>query len=151
MYYFAYMEWADFRLFFKQHDTAIGAGIIAILIFLLGWHMGRIMSPYYASTPIVFEDRTCNACPASSGSLQELQNDSAGNLIPTSTSDVRINDSGGLPAGLYVASKNSDLFHHYTCPSAHTIKEENQLWFATYEEAAASGRQPSSCTQKLPR
>ena len=143
------MQFASIQLFFKQHDKAIGAGLIAVLIFLLGWHMGRVMSPYYASTPIVFEDRACSACPSSSGSLQELQNTSSGNPAPVDTANALTSDLKA--SGAYVASKNSDLFHHYTCSSAKTIKPENQLWYGSYEEAAASGRQPSSCTQKLPR
>lgn len=141
------MQFASIQLFFKQYDKALGAGVIAVLIFLLGWHAGRIMSPYYASTPIVFEDRACSACPSSSGSLQELQNTSSGNLIPVGTPNALTGDLKGS----YVASKNSNLFHHATCSSAKTIKPENQIWYGTYEEASASGRQPSSCTQKLPR
>lgn len=128
-----------------KNDKAIATGIVGVLIFLLGWYAGRIMSPYYASTPIVFEDRTCAACPASSGSLQDLLETPAG----TKTPDAPISEPITQSKGLYVASRNSNLFHHYTCASAKSIKPENQIWYATYEEATASGKTPSSCTQKL--
>ncbi len=134
------------RMFFVKYDKAIGYSILGILLFLLGWQTGRVMSPYYASSPIVFEDRQCSVCPSSGGSSEALQS-----LISSpSTSSAPLvpqNDSRGS----YVGSKNSTLFHHYTCASAKTIKAANQVWFATYDAAVAAGRTPSACTAKLPR
>lgn len=142
------------RLFFAQYDNAIGTAILAILIFVLGWYAGRVMSPYYASSPIVFEDRTCDVCPASQGSLQDLLEKSPGTKPPETSVETRTGQPGGqeVPAGqqgVYVASKNSNLFHHYTCAPAKTIKPENRVWYATYEEAQSAGLSPSACTQKL--
>lgn len=135
-------------MFFAKHNKSIGYSVAGILIFLLGWQAGRVMSPYYASSPIVFEDRQCGACPSSGGSSEALQS-----LISSpgtsSAPSVPQNDSRAIQAGLYVGSRNSTLFHHYTCASARSIKAENQVWFATYDAAIAAGRTPSSCTQKL--
>lgn len=42
----------------------------------------------------------------------------------------------------FVASKNSDVYHEIGCPGgADRIKEENAVYFATEEEARASGRE----------
>jgi hypothetical protein len=146
------MAISQWRLFISKHDKIIGMGIFTILIFLLGWQTGRIMSPYYASSPIVFEDRTCNACPSSVGTSESLQELREGTKPPVNTSSAPISDpSAQAQQGLYVGSVNSTLFHHYTCSSAQSIKPENQVWYATYEKAVESGRSPSSCTEKLPR
>ncbi|OGY30984.1 MAG: hypothetical protein A3C02_00535 [Candidatus Andersenbacteria bacterium RIFCSPHIGHO2_02_FULL_45_11] len=147
------MAGTSLRMFFIKYDKAIGYSIFGILLFLLGWQTGRVMSPYYASSPIVFEDRQCSACPSSGGSSEALES-LISSPSTSSTPLVPQNDSKGLPAGqagVYVGSKNSTLFHHYTCASAKTIKAVNQVWFATYDTAVAAGRTPSACTLKLPK
>ncbi len=146
------MAISQWRLFIIKYDKIIGVGILAILIFLAGWQTGRIMSPYYATSQIVFEDRTCNTCPSSIGTSESLQELREGTKTPVNTTEATVSDpSAQAQQGLYVASKNSTLFHHYACASAKTIKAENQVWYANYEEAVQSGRSPSSCTQKLPK
>lgn len=137
------MAGTSLRMFFVKYDKAIGYSIFGILLFLLGWQAGRVMSPYYASSPIVFEDRQCSVCPSSGGSSEALQS-LISSPSPSSTPSVPQNDSKGV----YVGSKNSALFHHYTCASAKTIKAVNQVWFATYDAAVAAGRTPSACTAK---
>jgi len=42
----------------------------------------------------------------------------------------------------YAASKNSDVFHDFSCSYVATIKPENLILFKTREEAIASGRRP---------
>lgn len=133
-------------MFVIKHDKTIGYSIFGILLFLLGWQTGRVMSPYYASSSIVFEDRQCSVCPSSGGSTEALQS-LVRDSMPSSAPSVPQNDSRGL----YVGSKSSTLFHHYTCASAKSIKPANQVWFATYDAAIAAGRTPSACTQKLPK
>lgn len=39
----------------------------------------------------------------------------------------------------YVASRAGARYHHYTCPGAKQIKEENKIYFATPAEAEAAG------------
>ena len=46
--------------------------------------------------------------------------------------------------GKYVGSKNSDKYHAPWCSGAQRIKEENQIWFATKEEAELAGYSPAS-------
>jgi len=44
----------------------------------------------------------------------------------------------------YVGSKNGTKYHLPWCGSAKSIKEENKVWFATKEEAAAAGYTPAA-------
>lgn len=141
------MALSQLRMYIAKYDKTIGFSIAAILIFIFGWQTGRIMSPYYASSQIVFEDRTCNTCPSSVGTPESLQELREGTKPPDTGTSATVAD----PKGLYVGSKNSTLFHHYTCASAKGIKSENQVWYASYDAAVQAGRSPSSCTQKLPK
>src|SRR3989344_9054615 len=105
------MAISQWRLFIVKYDKIIGIGIFTILVFLLGWQTGRIMSPYYASSQIVFEDRTCSTCPSSVGTSESLQELREGIKPPVNTSSAAISDtSAQAQQGLYVASKNSTLF-----------------------------------------
>ncbi len=131
-------------VFLKKNEKQILFVLYSSLLFVIGWQMGRIMSPYYASHPIVFEDRHCAACASSGGSAQELkvlqqQSESQPEIAGTTTSEK----------GMFVASKSSNLYHHHTCSTASRIKPENQRWFATAEEAKTAGLSPSKCSQDL--
>lgn len=56
-----------------------------------------------------------------------------------------INSNIGVIVGKnYVASKNGKMFYPSGCSSASRIKEENQIWFSTREEAISSGYELSS-------
>lgn len=46
--------------------------------------------------------------------------------------------------GKYVASKNGTKYYLATCSGAKRIKDENKVWFASVEDAKASGRTLSS-------
>ncbi len=67
------------------------------------------------------------------------------------TDSVRANQ--GSPAqetpktGQFVGSKNSDKYHLPSCRWVKKIKEANQVWFSSTEEAASKGYKP--CSQCL--
>ncbi len=46
--------------------------------------------------------------------------------------------------GKYVASKNGTKYYLATCSGAKRIKDENKVWFASVEDAKASGRTAAS-------
>lgn len=146
------------RAFFLRHQKKFGSVIVALLMFAAGWQLGRVMSPYYAAHPIVFSQAACEGCPDAGGSvaaLEELQNEGLAAREPSPavaaavTTQAPAGEGTPLKAteGQYVASVNSDLYHHISCPSVKQIKTENQVWFATSEEAEAAGYTPSKCTQ----
>ncbi|KND47406.1 MAG: hypothetical protein AB199_03180 [Parcubacteria bacterium C7867-004] len=56
-----------------------------------------------------------------------------------------------VPEGpkVYVASKNGTKYYLPSCGSVKRIKEENKVWFATKEEAAAAGYEPSATCKGL--
>lgn len=56
----------------QKNKHHAGKLILALLIFVVGWQTGKIMSPYYAAHPIVFEDKPCDTQASSGGTPAEL-------------------------------------------------------------------------------
>lgn len=55
--------------------------------------------------------------------------------------------SQNIASGKYVASKNGKLYYRIGCGASSRIKEENQVFFNSTQEAEESGFEPSaSCT-----
>lgn len=146
--------------FWQTHRQKIGLALAGLLIFLAGWQLGRVTSPYYAATPVVFQDRECNQCSSSGGSLTQLEalqdesagTDTAGTARSAAASGAVAGTSDTASgtttqSGTFVASINSTLYHHKDCSIASRIKPANQVWFATAAEAEAAGYTPSACTR----
>ncbi|MCK4918657.1 MAG: hypothetical protein KAS02_02650 [Candidatus Pacebacteria bacterium] len=67
------------------------------------------------------------------------------NIVSINSSSFSAGEENGvLLTGKYIASRNSNLYHAPWCSGAQRIKEENQIWFNSKEEAEASGRSPAS-------
>lgn len=49
--------------------------------------------------------------------------------------------------GMFVASKNSKIYHLPDCNYAKKIKEENKIYFKSAEEAREKGFSPHSCAE----
>ena len=48
---------------------------------------------------------------------------------------------------MFVASKNSKIYHLPSCQYVQRIKEENKIWFKSVEEAGERGYAPHSCVE----
>ncbi len=141
--------------------------LFTVAVFATGWQLGKIMSPYYSSHPIIFQE-------ADNGNLNENYNDnqvlidlkeqgiearkdkkpSTSTSSPTPSSEIAgaIIENSKKPAPSqtkkFVGSVNSDLYHHPDCPSSKRIKEANQIWFGSQEEAVQAGYSPGKCTKE---
>ena len=49
--------------------------------------------------------------------------------------------------GMFVASKNSKIYHLPDCNYAKRIKDENKIWFKSEKEAGERGYSPHSCVE----
>ncbi len=171
------MSPASFWVVLKSKRHVLINIFLGLLIFGVGWQLGRAMSPYYTAHPIVFEDRECTTCEAReqspahvSGDIQELstlqQNGVKSQQSKSAVAGIKNNSSqaatdqgvketapsdegtggGGGQQKTYVGSINSTKYHHTNCASWKQIKEENQIWFSSTEEAEAAGYTPTKCT-----
>jgi hypothetical protein len=156
------MSLASLWVTWKQHQHRIGSVVVGLLLFAAGWQTGRVMSPYYASHPIVFEEAAGEA-NTNNGSVDELVALQAAGQpgLPAKALPQAAGDSGAVAATttsaspipeasqrLFVGSKNSNLYHHKDCPSAKRIKEANQIWWPSTEAAEAHGYRASQCTKE---
>lgn len=144
----------------KLHRKILGNSVVVVLVFIAGWQVGRVMSPYYATQPIVFEEQQCDTTANPGGtreeliSLQEEGREQGAPTISPSAPPEQPEQTQEAIAGTtteakeFVGSVNSDLYHHPDCAAARRIKEENKVWFASVEDAQAAGYSPSKCTQE---
>lgn len=137
--------------FWHRHKDLIVQVVVWILVFTAGWQFGMYMSPYNSAHTIVFEDRSCSACESSGGSPQILESlkIEAKALRETTVVSPDVAGTQAQARGDFVASVNSDLFHHISCASVKRIKEENKIWFTSYDEAVADGYSPSACAREI--
>lgn len=145
-------QFTQLSVFVQQHRKGVGLGLAGILLFLAGMQTGRVTSPYATAHPIIFQDRQCDGGACSGGSLTELQElREEGVQARPSQEQTRTTAqvAGTVQAnGEFIASINSDLYHHVSCASAKRIKEENQIWFSSPQDAQSAGYEPSACSRE---
>jgi hypothetical protein len=117
----------------NQADIAIVIGFILMGIIAFG--AGRLSAPDIIRNPIVISEPNSTTSINFFSDVSQPVTDAVGEQI----------DSQASAKGLFVASKNSKVYHWPWCASAKKIKPENQLWFKTETQAKAAGYLPSSC------
>jgi hypothetical protein len=129
----------------QKHKNNLGWIAAIILSLAIGWQSGRMMSPYYAAHPIVLTDVPKEEITAQ---LQDLkQAGIAARPVSNKEPVVAAATTTTAPnSPEFVASKNSTLYHHSSCPAAKQIKPENLRQFKTAQDAELAGLTPSKCT-----
>jgi len=117
----------------NQGDVAIAIGFILVAAIAFGG--GRLSAPEIIRNPIVINE------PNASSSINLFSDVSQ----PISSAVGEQATDQNSAKGLFVASKNSRLYHWPWCAAAKKIKPENQIWFKSETEAKAAGYSPSSC------
>lgn len=153
------MDYTSFSVFMQKNKGWLAPAVLVLLAFIAGWHTGRAMSPYYGTNPIVFEDRECSDCSSSGGSAEELvelreageadKKSVASKSTPKPAVAAAQAEASKKESGKFVGSVNSDLYHHPSCSHAQRIKESNQVWFESQEEAEKAGYSPSKCSRDM--
>lgn len=157
------MDFSSYWALVNHHKSRGGQLLVVFVALVIGWQLGRITSPYYDARPIVFEDTACEAgAPEELVELknegeekrieaakkEEIKEEAKVSEIITKPAAAGMKDSA-VASGKFVGSVNSDLFHDPSCSSSKRIKDSNQVWFESVEDAEKSGYSPSKCTQKL--
>ena len=98
--------------------------ILAIFLILLGGYLGAaIIKREYARE----------------GSLRVI----ARPLVSAEEQTAAVGEVG-TQSGMYVASRSGSYYYLPTCSGAKRIKEKNQVWFVSREDAEARGLKPSA-------
>lgn len=109
-----------------------------IMVFVLGFFSGY----YYLLDKIDNEEikviEPCTDCS------ELFKKDSQADSLQGKAEDSTLaKEEAGVK--LYVASKNSKVFHKPDCSFVAKIKEENKIWFSSIKEAESKGFKPHSC------
>jgi hypothetical protein len=92
-----------------------------------------------------------NPAPGDSLWIEQLPPEEQGRAVATTSAEML--PSGGGPAaaaatipvtGTYMASKSGSKYYLPSCSGAKRIKEENEVWFKTKEEAEKAGYGPAA-------
>lgn len=131
-----------------------------MVAFGAGWQVSKVSTPYYEAHPIIFEDKECPGELSSGGNGEELNQLKEEGIAERQEENKRAETSpamgGGNVAGVvskvtangkFVGSVNSNLFHDPSCAASKRIKEANQIWFSSVDEARQAGYEPSQCTK----
>lgn len=149
------MSWGSVCLLLKAKREFISTAIIGVILFGTGWQLGRVMSPYYASSPIIFQDMSCAAPGSSPGDPEalkvlrsagiEAKSTPASVVVKAAPPNASLNNEA---KGLFAGSKNSNKYHDVRCTTWRSIKAENRVWFQTKAEAESKGYLPTACTKE---
>jgi hypothetical protein len=147
----------------RKKPNLIWQLLFSVAVFALGWQLGKISSPYYASHPIIFQESGTSNLSENSNNNQELmdlkqegielrESKKTPGPSPSPSTEVagvtveKSKEPNPTQKNKFIGSVNSDLFHHPDCSSSKRIKEANQIWFSSIEEAELAGYSPSKCT-----
>jgi len=121
----------------NQGDIALVIGFVLVAIIAFG--VGRLTAPPIVRNPIIVENAANNGDSANiSGSITSAASQN-NQLVANTQTNTK---------GMFVGSKNSNLYHWPWCAPAKNIKLENEVWFDSEAAARAAGRTPSSCVAK---
>jgi len=150
------MDFTTWWVFYKKNGEKGWQLVAAVLLLITGWQVGRTMSPYYASNEIVFNECTDQEGVSAGGSEEELVQlrdegleKQQAELAKDKPAVAGSSANSGEVRGMFVGSINSNKFHHTNCSTWKRIKESNQIWFASQEEAEAAGYIPTICTAEI--
>lgn len=114
---------AKLKIIKNQDRIVLCVGIV--LIALIAFGLGRLSIGIGEKLePIVIEDAE---------------------IFKAQIGETIINQKEEIKEGIFVGSRNSNLYHLPNCSAARKIKKENETWFKSVEEAQKRGYKPHSC------
>jgi|SRR3989344_445344 len=143
------MEFTSLWIAWQRYKANIGLFTATAVALLIGIYIGQTMSPLTAATPIIFTDvpredisQSIESVKLSGVALRPVSSKQPS--VAAATTSPNTNGSGD-----YIASKNSNLYHHTSCAAAKRILPANARFFKTPQEAEGVGLTPSKCTLDL--
>jgi len=108
--------------------------IVVVLVGFSSFGLGRLSSIQDLKQPIIVQN--------------DSQTASVSKALPTSNLAVNsqkntATNSSSISPNSVVASKSGTKYHYPWCIGAKSIKEENQIWFSSIEEARSAGYLPA--------
>lgn len=137
------MDFTSLWTLWQKYRSSVSLITLLVVVFGAGFQSGRIISPYYASTPIILTDAPQEEVISQ---LEEIKQTGIAARPTPKPSVAAVTTTAPVSDAEFVASKNSTLYHYKTCPSVSRISPANKVTFKTAQEAEAAGFSPSKCT-----
>lgn len=137
------------KLTAKREDKVF-MWVLSVFLVILGYLAGYWSSETNKSAPIVFQGTGAVPSVLSDADIAILTD--AAKPTPTTLNTItntQKNDSvSSSTISEYVASINGTKYYFNSCSEVKRIKEENQVFFKTEQEAIDAGYEPSACVTK---
>lgn len=135
--------WEKVKYWVGDNKADLLAALIIVLVSIASFGLGRLSAIWPAKKPIQITQEWDGGLSGATTS-QGVRSPSGGQNRPQETPLGQGGVIGSIPDGMqYVGSKSGSAYHYPWCSGAQRIKEENKIWFATKEEAAAKGYKPA--------
>lgn len=133
------------KVFIENEDKIILV-IGIILVAVISFGAGRLSIEFQSSEPIVIEDSKISFFKETLNDNQTTKNFQPSNVLgeQTKNSETKIQTSE-KKTGKFVGSVKSNKFHFPDCPYAKKIKDENEIWFDSIEDAEKQGYVAAKC------
>ena len=136
------------KLTAKREDKVL-MWVLSVFLVLLGYMVGYWSSETKKASPIVFSGSGAVPTILSDADIAVLTDavkptPVAGNIANTKSGEAVLSSTSSE----YVASLNGTKYYLTTCSEVKRIKEENQVFFKTEQEAIDAGYEPAACLTK---
>jgi YHS domain-containing protein len=132
------------KLTAKREDK-VCMWVLCVLLIILGYLVGYWSSETKKASPIVFQGISAVPTVLSDADITVLTDaikaTPVASIIPRVAGKMDVNSE-------YVASINGTKYYFTSCAEVKRIKEENQVFFKTEQEAIDAGYEPSVCVTK---
>jgi YHS domain-containing protein len=132
------------KLTAKREDKVF-MWVLCVLLIILGYLVGYWSSETKKASPIVFQGISAVPTVLSDADITVLTDaikaTPVASIIPRVAGKMDVNSE-------YVASINGTKYYFTSCAEVKRIKEENQVFFKTEQEAIDAGYEPSVCVTK---
>lgn len=134
--------------FFKNNQEKFLLALGFFLVLAFGFFSGYFYSQERTEKQTLKIENSSQDCKTLFGEQSMESEVTAPNNVSESVTDknkseVKSAAVSNVNKGIFVGSKNSNVYHLPKCASAERIKEENKVWFQSEEEARNKGYRPS--------
>jgi len=137
----------QWKLLTSKREDKVFMWVLCVFLMILGYLVGYWSSETRKASPIVFQGTSAVPTVLSDADIAILTD--AIKATPTANVVPRVaGETTETTNSQYVASINGTKYYFTSCSEVKRIKEENQVFFKTEQEAIDAGYEPSVCVTK---
>lgn len=138
----------QWKLLTAKREDKVFMWILCVLLLVLGYMVGYWSSETKKAVPIVFQGTGAVPTVLSDADIAVLSDAVKPTPVSKNYADQTNTTITVSTANEYVASLNGTKYYLTSCAEVKRIKEENQVFFKTEQEAIDAGYEPAACLTK---